>query len=40
MRMPYYSEAFYPSDVEVLQKVYDRVCKERGLRVGPESLSF
>jgi len=35
--MSYYSETFYPSDVEVLQNVYDRVCKERGL--SPEDTT-
>ena len=29
-----YSETFYPSDLDVLWNVYDRVCKER--RLSPD----
>ena len=29
-----YSETFYPSDLEVLWNVYERICKER--RLSPD----
>jgi len=31
MPLSHYSETFYPSDLDVLRNVYDRVCKEREL---------
>jgi hypothetical protein len=32
MPLSRYSETFYPSDLDVLWNVYDRVCMERGLK--------